>query len=111
MRKNEDEEIEEVIVPLCAGNTTTTLTFLVDGLSCAEPFEKEIVDQRDTLLSFILSKHEHVHYSERMRSAIKLCEKIIPLVFHILSMGEYGFEWLIGFGPIGIVKSGEDNFV
>jgi hypothetical protein len=105
------EEEEEVAVPFCPGNTTTTLTFLVDGLSCVEPFEKEIVDQRDTLLSFILSKHEHLYYSERMRNAINFCVKIIPLVFYILSMGEYGFEWLIGFGPIGIVKCGDENYV
>jgi hypothetical protein len=46
-----------------------------------------------------------------MRNAIKLFSKIIPLVYHILSMGEYGSEWLIGFGPKGIAKCGKDNYV
>jgi hypothetical protein len=45
-----------------------------------------------------------------MKNAIKLCVKIIPLVLHIVSMGEYGFEWLIGFGPKGIVRSVDENY-
>jgi hypothetical protein len=77
-------EEKETVPPLCGGLSTTSLSFLVDGLSCVEPFEKETVDSRDTLLSFILSKKEHFHLLERMRNAIKFCEKIIPLVrtFH-----------------------------
>jgi hypothetical protein len=55
--KEEKKEKEEVVVPLSVGNTTTS-TFLVDGMSCVSPFEKEIVDQRDTLLSFIVRKQE-----------------------------------------------------
>jgi serine/threonine protein kinase len=26
-------------------------------------------------------------------------------------MGEYGSKWLTGFGPMGIVKSGDENYV
>jgi hypothetical protein len=98
-------------VSINCGESTTSLTFLVDGLSCEDPFEKEIVDGRDTLLSFILSEEENDNYSERMGEVVKLCEKIIPLLMHILSLGEEGSKWLIGFGPIGIVKNGDDYFV
>jgi hypothetical protein len=93
--EEKEEKKEEDGIPVCGGMSTTSLTFLVDGLSCVEPFEKEIVDHRDTILSFILSKENHVHYSERRRWIIEMCSKIIPLVLHILSMGEYGCEWLI----------------
>jgi hypothetical protein len=110
-KEKEEKEEDDVALSCCGGLSTTSLTFLVDGLSCVEPFEKEVVDQRDTLLSFILSKDEQIHYRERMRNVIKFCSNIIPLILYILSMGEYRFEWLIGFGPMGIVKYGEDDYV
>jgi hypothetical protein len=111
IKDREVEMIEKVLAIPLSSDLSTYLTFLAYGMSCVEPFEKEIVDQRDTLLSFILTKHEHIHHSDRMMYAIKFCEKIIPLVLHILSIGEYEFEWLHGFGPIGIGKSGEVNYV
>jgi hypothetical protein len=82
----------------------------VDGLSCEDPFEKETVDERDSLLSFILSK-EDMNCEERKREGMELCEKIIPLLLHILSLGEEGRKWLIGFGPMGIVRCGDDEYV
>jgi hypothetical protein len=52
-------------------------------------------------------------YLQREREGERFCLRIIPLLLHILSM-EYEEErerWLIGFGPIGIVKNVENEFV
>jgi hypothetical protein len=80
------EEEREEDCPLCVGNITPTLPFLIDAKSCVEPFEKEIVDQRDTLLSFILSKDEHYHYSERITNAVQYCLKFIAVVLSVMSI-------------------------
>jgi hypothetical protein len=71
------------------GASTTSLSFLVDGISFVESFEKEIIDQRDTLLSVILSKDEHIHFNERIQNEMKFSAKIIPVVLYYLSMGKY----------------------
>jgi hypothetical protein len=92
--------------------STSSLSFIIDGLSCFEPFEIEIVSSLDTLLNFILHPEKRMKYLEREREGERLCLRIIPLLFHILSMEEEERRrWLVGFGPVGIVKNVENEFV
>jgi hypothetical protein len=92
--------------------STSSLSFIIDGLSCFEPFEIEIVSSLDTLLNFILHPEKRMKFQEREREGERLCLRIIPLLLHILSMEEEErWRWLIGFGPIGIVKNVENEFV
>jgi hypothetical protein len=53
-------------------------------MSCVVPFGKGIVDQRDTLVGFIVERDYHVHHGERMKNGMGLFLKFIPLVIHIL---------------------------
>jgi hypothetical protein len=82
-------------------------------LSCFEPFEIEIVSSLDTLLNFILHPEKRMNFKEREREGERMCLRIIPLLLHILSMEEEERRdrWLIGFGPLGIVKNVENEFV
>jgi hypothetical protein len=93
------------------GLSTTSLTYVVDGLSTFPPFEIEIVDCRDNLIYEILHSEEDLTVRERIKKSGNLLFSLSPLLIHILSLVTDGAKWLIGFGPGGIVKNCEKNYV
>jgi cytoskeletal protein RodZ len=108
MEEEEEREKERERAP----PSTSSLSFIIDGLSCFEPFEIEVVSSLDTVLNFILHPEKRMKLKEREREGERLCCRIIPLLLHILPMEEEERErWLIGFGPIGIVKNVENEFI
>jgi hypothetical protein len=111
-KKKREEEEEREREREKTPQTTSSLSFIIDGLSCFEPFEIEIVSSLDTLLNFILHPEKRMNFKEREREGERMCFRIIPLLLHILSLEEEErWRWLIGFGPMGIVKNVENEFV
>jgi hypothetical protein len=90
--------------------STTSVNYLVDGLRSVAPFEKEVVDCRDSLLNVVVRKSGKV-YEWRVKEAGRMIKGVAQLTAHILKMGEDGEHLLIGLSPMGIIKNPKDVFV
>jgi hypothetical protein len=66
-KKRREEEEERERERERAPPSTSSLSFIIDGLSCFEPFEIEIVSSLYTLLNFILHPEKRMKYLERER--------------------------------------------
>jgi hypothetical protein len=102
-------ELKNLII--AASESTTSLTFLVDGISCVSPFEKEVVDARDSLMNYVICEKEKKEYEARMEMAGKMCVNVARGCGHILEMGEKGEKYLIGLSPSGVVLCPDGLFV
>jgi hypothetical protein len=99
------------ILATAPSESTTSLNFLVDGISCVSPFEKEVVDTRDSLMNYVVGENENLTFGERVDLAIKTFSDVARGCIHILEMGKEGEKFLYGLSPSGIVKAPDDEII
>jgi hypothetical protein len=102
--EKEREREKERIVERAGMLSTTSLTFLVDGLSSEAPYEKEIVDARDSLMNSVMSGNSDEMDEDRVWEGGRVSAKLAELCDYILRKGEEFQVFLIGLSPLGVVK-------
>jgi hypothetical protein len=114
-KKQEEEEkkiIEEKIKgwsPL--GDSTSSLTSLVDGMSCFPPFSNEVVCSLDNVLNEAKIRHKKFNYEKRVEECKKMIVQLCDVCEYLLELGEEREKYLVGFGALGVVQNVEKDYV
>jgi hypothetical protein len=103
-----EKEKEEMEMEISGTASTTSLNFLVDGVSSEPPYEVEVVDARDSLLNYVMDPEHNFEYEERMKEGMGMCIDLGRCCKHILAMGQDGERFLIGLSPHGVVRAPDD---